>query len=320
MKTEVIKLYQDREDVTLTSYILEDSPELLKGKPRPAVLICPGGAYLTCSDREGEPVALRFAAMGYHAFVLRYSVYMEGGGSFPDMSRELKPNEKCIYPAPVRDIGKAFLTIRSRAKEWLVDMDKVALCGFSAGAHNSAMYSTYWHTPLLSEYFNEAPEAFRPAATILGYTLSDYIFMKQQNETKTQWDKMLFEASLLAYLGTTQPTEQQLEEVSPALHVTENTPPMFLWSTAADSLVPVQHTIRMAHALADQKIPFEIHIFEEGPHGLSLATQASAEAKSQIYPDVAKWASLADAWLQKRFTLLLPEKTPWEDMVIQEQR
>ena len=77
MKSEVIYLYKDRTDVTLTTYVLDDSREMLNGGKRPAVLICPGGAYLSCSDREGEPVAMAFAAMGYHAFVLRYSTYGE---------------------------------------------------------------------------------------------------------------------------------------------------------------------------------------------------------------------------------------------------
>ncbi|WP_278281603.1 prolyl oligopeptidase family serine peptidase [Clostridium puniceum] len=68
------------------------------------------------------------------------------------------------------------------------------------------------------------------------------------------------------------------------MNVTENTPPMFLWATSEDSLVPVQHTIRMANAPADKNIPFEVHIFKKGPHGLSLCNQATAQAKSQIYP------------------------------------
>ncbi len=79
MIPKTIQLYANRPDVTLTTYVLADSPELLNGKVRPAVLVCPGGAYLNCSDREAEPVALRFAAMGYHAFVLRYSTYGNGG-------------------------------------------------------------------------------------------------------------------------------------------------------------------------------------------------------------------------------------------------
>ena len=75
MKTEKLCLYENRPDVTLTTYLIDDSRELMNGRKRPAILICPGGAYMFCSDREAEPVALRFMAMGYHAFVLRYSVY-----------------------------------------------------------------------------------------------------------------------------------------------------------------------------------------------------------------------------------------------------
>ena len=78
MKTEKLCLYENRPDVTLTTYLIDDSRELMNGRKRPAILICPGGAYMFCSDREAEPVALRFMAMGYHAFVLRYSVYNKG--------------------------------------------------------------------------------------------------------------------------------------------------------------------------------------------------------------------------------------------------
>jgi len=85
MLTETIKLYEDREDVTLTNYVIAEKGEMHEQGKRPAVLICPGGAYMSCSDREGEPVALKFAAMGYHAFVLRYSVYGEGENGFPDL-------------------------------------------------------------------------------------------------------------------------------------------------------------------------------------------------------------------------------------------
>ena len=87
---------------------------------------------------------------------------------------------------------------------------------------------------------------------------------------------------------------------------------MFLWATAGDKLVPVQHSIRMAHALAEHQIPFEMHVFERGDHGLSVATQAAAAAKSQINRDVAKWTELAEAWLEKRFALELPEMTAFE--------
>lgn len=315
MKTEKIKLYENREDVTLTTYIWEDSPEMLRGASRPAILICPGGAYMSCSDREGEPVAVKFVSMGYHAFVLRYSTYSEGQDMFPDLSKPLPVKEHCQYPNPMREIAKSMLLIRERAEEWKVDADRIAVCGFSAGAHNAAMYATNWHTDVITEYFHEEKEKFRPAAAILGYTLSDYVFMKDNTGRGNPMDAAFLAASNTAFLGEPTPSDEVLAKVSPARNVTENTPPTFLWATASDELVPVQHSIRMAHALADHHIPFEMHIFEEGPHGLSLSTQASAESKSQMFPDAAKWADLAGCWLEKRFALNLPEKSSFEEML-----
>lgn len=313
MLTEEIKLYPDREDVTLTTYVIAEKGELHAQGNRPAVLICPGGGYFNCSDREAEPVALKFASMGYHAFVLRYSTYDEGKNQFPDLTRQIEPKEKTKHPAPVRDIGKAMLYIREHAKAWSVDMGRVAVCGFSAGAHNSAMYSVYWNSPLLTEFFGVDAEMLRPAAVILGYTLSDYIFMK--GVKKNEMDTAFFAASNTAFLGEADPSEEKLREVSPALNVTKNTPPTFLWATAADGMVPVQHSLRMAHALADHKVPFEIHIFEEGDHGLSVATQASAMSRTMLNQDAAKWVGLAECWLEKRFALDLPQKTAFEQMM-----
>ena len=121
MIVETIKLYPEREDVTLTTYVLQDSPELLDGANRPAVLICPGGAYLSCSDREAEPVAMRFAAMGYHAFVLRYSVYLDKHEPFESIFGGVERREHTVFPAAIRDIGKAMLTIHENSEAWLVD-------------------------------------------------------------------------------------------------------------------------------------------------------------------------------------------------------
>lgn len=319
MKTETIRLYNDREDVTLTAYIIAEKGELHEQGKRPAVLICPGGGYFSCSDREAEPVAFQFAAMGYHAFVLRYSTYNQGKDGLPDLfGKSIDPNPLTAHPAPVREIGKAMLLIREHSEEWSVDMDRVAVCGFSAGGHNAAMFGVYWDKPLVTEYLGVEKEMIRPAALILGYGLSDYIFMKNRVYTNPM-DRDFFRASNTAFLGTPDPDEEQLRSVSPARLVTDQTPPAYLWATSEDESVPVQHSIRMAHALADHGIPFELHIFEEGPHGLSVSTQASAVAQSQIYPDAAKWVPLAGEWLRKRFALKLPVKTPFEEMMEKKQ-
>lgn len=312
MRTEIIRLYEDREDVTLTTYVLADSKEMLKGKKRPAVLICPGGGYISCSDREAEPVAMAFAAMGYHAFVLRYSVY--GEEAFAKGLKGIVPKKECQHPMPMREIGQAMLMIKEHTGEWLVDADRIAICGFSAGAHNCAMYETNWHKPVITDYFGRDKEMFRPAACILGYCLSDYLYMKEQTSGNLS-DKTFFEASNTAFLGEAEVSAEKLAGVSPARNVSDATPPTYLWATASDELVPVQHSLRMAYALADHKVPFELHIFEEGPHGLSVSTQASAESQSQIYPDAAKWVPLVDAWLKKRFSFELPEKSAFEEMI-----
>ena len=308
MKTETIKLYHDRNDVTLTSYVHEASRELMENRKRPAVLVCPGGAYLMCSDREAEPVALRFAAMGYHAFVLRYSTYFGFGGFNFDFAN-MKPIPEIIHPAPLRDLGKAMLCIKEHAEEWLVDDSKIFIAGGSAGGHLGALYATNWHKPVLSEHFKESPEKFKPAAAVLYYPLTDYVELNKYMAARTgQEQQGLFRACNMALMGTFTPTEALLEELSPARQVSDKTVPMFIWTTGADELVPVQQTLLMGIALADNKIPFETHVFEEGAHGLSLASQASAGARSQINVDAAKWIDLAEAWLLKRFALDLPEE------------
>lgn len=309
MIIKTLPLYVDRQDVTLTTYVISDSPELLNGKKRPAVLVCPGGAYLSCSDREAEPVALRFATMGYHAFVLRYSTYNNGAPGMVPLVRDLPVNPRSVHPAPMRDIGRAFLAIRQHADEWLVDTDKIAICGFSAGAHNCAMYAVYWHDPTIYEFFGEQPEAFRPAAAILGYGIHDYHLMF--GLIADPMAQVLSDAAGIAFLGTKTPAQELLDVVSPALHVSHNTPPTFLWATAADDLVPAENTTRMATALAKARVPFEVHIFEGGAHGLSLADQSSAGSLWHIDEDARQWIALVESWLNKRFALSLPARPAW---------
>ena len=111
------------------------------------------------------------------------------------------------------------------------------------------------------------------------------------------------EVATIARYGTKQPTVEQLRLSSPVWHVDADTPPMFLWSTSEDTIVPVENATRMMTALAAKGIPFEAHIFESGEHGLSLATQATANRRAEMNADAAKWLPLAESWLLKRFAL-----------------
>ncbi len=314
MFIQTIQLYETRSDVTLTAYILGDSKEMLAGQKRPGIVICPGGGYLNCSDREAEPVALRFAAMGYHAFVLRYSTFTGNTSGFVSVDADLAVNPDSMHPAPLRDLGKAFLTIRAHAEEWLTNTDKLAVCGFSAGAHNCAMYSVYWNHSILTDFFNEPAEAFRPAASILSYGLSDYV-LQSGLHMNDPFAQSLRAVSSFALFGTAEPSEAMLNTMSPALHVSATSPPTFLWATSEDALVSVQHTTRMANALANAGVPFEVHVFEKGPHGLSLADQASASSRMELDTDAAKWVPLAQSWLGKRFALPLRERPFWMDLL-----
>ena len=123
---------------TLEGYILDCEISFGQEKQRPAIVICPGGGYLYCSPREAEPIALRYAAAGFHAFILRYSVGWEAAGF-----------------APLKEVSWAIGHIREHAQEWNIDPNKIATCGFSAGGHLA------FSAGLLGEN--------KPNAMILGY-------------------------------------------------------------------------------------------------------------------------------------------------------
>lgn len=313
MILEKMYLYEDDPTVTLTAYVLDDSDETLKGKKRPAVLVCPGGAYMFCSDREAEPIALRFAAMGYHAFVLRYSVYSNSGIYYPHPGKS-PAYEKGVMPGPMREIGMAMLKIREHAEAWHVDVDNIILSGYSAGANNCAEYAVYWDKPVICDYLGVKPEELRPAGAVLGYGVFDYELMAQTLERIGDPGRIEMNKGFnLAFFGEPDPDEETMAKASPARLITKNTPPMFLWATWEDNTVPVNQTLKMAFEMERAGVPCEVHIFENGEHGLSLADQATAMAKEQIHPDVAEWMSLAQTWMYKRFPLDLPDVCPkWE--------
>ncbi len=114
--------FSEDKKVSLTGYILDNSPEMANLNVRPAVLVLPGGAYAFCSSREAEPIAMLFAREGYHTFVLRYSV-------------GTKEDESYTFDKPLADAERALRYIRENAEELGVDPNKIAAIGFSAGGH-----------------------------------------------------------------------------------------------------------------------------------------------------------------------------------------
>ena len=117
MITETYQLWEDREDVKLYTFLHSAGMATQLKKPRPAIIICPGGAYFECghNNGDGDPIAYSFCADGYQSFVLEYSVAARA------------PQEKTLFPAQLLDLGKAILLIREHAEEWCVDVDKIEL-------------------------------------------------------------------------------------------------------------------------------------------------------------------------------------------------
>lgn len=315
MQIETVYLHEGRKDVTLTAYIAHVSSELPASGKRPAILILPGGGYLNCSDREAEPIALRFAAMGYQAFILRYSVYFEGASDWGAMDGEPVPKDVSLFPNSLREVGQAILMMRARAAEWHLDADRLAVCGFSAGAHNAAMYGVNWHREVITDYFKVDQELLRPNALILGYGLYDSV--NESTERSNPMDRKMMGFKNVALTGTAEPSDEVKHTLSPCLHVTKETPPAYLWCTAEDTLVPSQQSLRLALALANAGVPYELHVFEKGMHGLSLADQATSMSQKQILPDTAKWIEMVESWLLQRFALNIPEKS-FLDLMLEE--
>ncbi|MFP7469889.1 alpha/beta hydrolase [Niallia taxi] len=300
MKIEKIQLWEDNAHVTLTAYLLENSQEFQTDKKRPAVIICPGGGYLNTSDREAEPIALRFASKGYHTFVLRYNTYFREW--VKDFKQLPEVNERSLYPNPLLDLAKAISLVRRNAKEWLVNPDAIALCGFSAGGHLAASMAVHWQDSFLQESIQASSDLFKPNAVILGYPLLDYEWMKAKVERDAdEYKKSFWEISSKAVFDTTTPTDQQLREASPARYVTINTPPVFLWHTADDDLVYAENALVFAVELTKHHIPYELHVFESGVHGLSLSDETTAGNAEHINEACQPWFDLAAAWLKRHF-------------------
>jgi len=285
MHFEKVELWEGREDVYLQTYLAEFDPLLPAPEQElPAIIVCPGGAYMFFSQKgEGDAVAMNFAAAGYQVFMLKYTTGSDCGG---------RPGQ---YPTQLLDFGKAIMIIRENAKKWHVDVGRMGICGFSAGAHLCATLATRWQEPTLSEYFKVEPETFRPAFAILGYPLTDYVFQEEYNATQPA--NPMLQMSNQFYFGTLHPTEEQLKDQSPMLHVTENTPPIFLAHASNDTMVPVEHSLRMATALREKGRPFELHIFRYGEHGFNVGTDIlKSEYRIDCYKACHEWINLALKW------------------------
>ncbi len=289
MITKRIPLWEGRDDVTLYTMLRECTPNPMMPMEQenlPAVVVCPGGAYMFCSvELEGDTTALRFMDKGYQTFIVEYTVGSRCG------------EHDSKHPAQLIDLAKALLIIREHAEEWHVDVNRISLAGFSAGANLCANMAVHWHESLLSDYFGVDSSCFKPLAVILGYPLTDYSFQEDYVAACLPPAGVLQEGNR-AIFGTPTPDKEQRDALSPYLHVSEKTPPIFMVHAANDSLVPAMHSLIMANALAKKGIPYELHIFQNGEHGFATGVpNGVGPYRSDKQMNLSCWVDLAANWL-----------------------
>lgn len=236
------------------------------GIKRPALLICPGGGYEFCSIREGAPVARAFAALGISSFVVEYDCTPVPLGT-----------------QPLHTLAAAITYVRERAEMFSIQPQRIAVGGFSAGAHLAGMLGMVWNQ---SEWFPSGTLAAQrqPNALVLCYpvvTAGEFAhrgsFKQLAGEDQTRQEKF------------------SLERL-----VNPDTPPVFMWHTLDDKTVPVENTLLLETALRREGISHELHLFPHGVHGLALADLETYDPARGRLPDrhVARWAALCAEWLK----------------------
>jgi len=241
-------------------------------KERPLVLICPGGGYGHLSDREGEPIALAFLAMGYHAAVLHYSC------------------APAQYPTQLRELATAMLLVREHAKEWHVDTEKIVVQGGSAGGHLAACLGVFWDEDELAESVGLSADEhwkLQPAGMILCYP----VITSGEFAHRGSFEKLLGDR------------EAELsEKLSLEKQVSEKTPKAFIWGTFEDKSVPVENSLLFVSAMRRADIPVEYHLYPRGCHGLALATRLTQSNEGRhMQKECASWVELAHTWMENMF-------------------
>ena len=227
--------------------------------PLGAVIVLPGGGYRMRAPHEGLPVAQKFNALGFHAFVLEYRV------------------APYAWPAPQQDVMRAVALVRANAGKWNIDPGHIAVGGFSAGGHLAACAGTLALDVDFSAGDGYDSVSPRPDALILCYPVisSDAAITHQ--------------GSMQRLSGSETPDDKFLALVSLENQIREETPPAFLWHTATDGAVNVENSLRFAKNMWARGKRAELHVFPQGSHGLGLGEQTT---------DISIWPELAANFLE----------------------
>ena len=232
---------------TLQCYV-RDVSEDCTFKRYPAVIICPGGAYTVTCGREAEPVALRFLGEGFNAYVLHYSC---------------RPARE---PVQITQMAMAMKFIKDNAIDHNTDSNKITVLGSSAGGHLAAHYLAMHHTQWLSETTGIDNETLKPANGVLMWPVINAFEYQHADSFKN-------------LLGERYEDEKERERVSVDRLVTPHFPRTFLLHTRNDTAVTVENSLLLAKAMADNKVQFEMHVYETGPHGTVFANELTMSTR-----------------------------------------
>ncbi len=257
----------------LTVYLYEHSGEIAIDT-RPLVLVCPGGGYAYTSDREADPLAMQFLAMGYHGAVLRYSC------------------APAVYPTALTELAWSMALIRRNARDWYVNPEQVLVLGCSAGGHLAASMGVFWKEAFLAGALGlreEEQRLLRPDGMILCYPVITS-------------GEFAHRGSFQCLLG------ERETELSPRMslenQVDEDTPPAFIWHTYEDGAVPVENSLLFVGALRKAKVPVEFHMYPRGSHGLSLASRLTQNPSGNaLQQECTSWIGLAHTWIEHWYNL-----------------
>ena len=251
---------------TLTAFRHSQMPELGVEKTRPAMLVIPGGGYSMVSEREAEPIALRYFADGYDAFVLDYDV------------------APLHYPLQIAQAAMAMLYLRREAERLYLDGEHIAAVGFSAGGHLLGCISLLWDDPALSKLFGEECERIRPDASVYAYPVISC--------DENIWHEGTFRnfcADVVPF------AEYSLEK-----KVRASASPSFIWATTTDDVVPVENALLLYSALHKAGVTAELHLFSKGGHGLSTCDDEvyPFAPQGEFFERCKKWIGMSLEFLR----------------------
>lgn len=216
----------------------------------PCFIIFPGGGYQALAPHEGEGFTHFFHELGFHAFVLTYRL----------------ANQGYRHPAMLEDAAASVRYVRAHAEEWGIDAGRIGVIGSSAGGHLAATLATH-----------PGGADARPDLVVLAYPV---VTMKSD---------LAHTGSRKNLLGK-DPSDELVEELSAETRVSAETPPFFIWHTVEDQIVPVEHSILLAQALRKAGVPFDLHLFESGHHGIGMP-------QGHVWPQALRFWLAGRGWV-----------------------